>query len=633
MKNIIKNLIFVIALVGVFGVGANFAFAVAPTVVSTTATNVTATSAVLNGVVNPNGLLTSAYFETPTTSLLQVQNLQNGTQNVTMVTHTLSGLSPNTTYSFQVVAGNSSGITTGTSVSFITTGSGNGNTCSTNGPTISSISPSDVTAGASQTDVTITGTNFTSASVALFGGADRTYAFVNSTTLTMRLPDTELDTAGTASVTVRDTVNGTTCTSNSRTFTINSSGGGGGGGSTHYATVVTETASNTTGTSAILNGTVDPNGYTTTSWFEYGTSSGNLSSSTAHIAQGSGTSTLDFAQSISGLTPNTTYYFRAVANNQYGTRTGTTLSFVTDAAAVGVVTTVQATSVNSTSARINGIFTNQSGTSASGYFEYGTSASFGGATTLTSLGTTSSVSFSNSITGLTAGRIYYFRAAATQGSSTYYGNTLTFQTTNSATNNNNNNNTGPVVSTTQSSILSITSDTDGYITGDEIDYLVTFKNTSKNNFENVKVIVQLPKEVDFKESNFGKEESKNTIVSYVGTLLSSQVGSMTIKGKVNSKASGQSLVVTTAVMSYFELSSNSTKDAIAYVTNHFSEGGNLTAASLFGDGSFLPSSLLGWVALLLIILGLVVIGRRLYMSYMLKTSKPGDGNHINNLPV
>ena len=52
------------------GVNASLA-AFTPTVVSATATNITQTSARLNGVVNPNGFTTSAMFQTPT------ENIQN----------------------------------------------------------------------------------------------------------------------------------------------------------------------------------------------------------------------------------------------------------------------------------------------------------------------------------------------------------------------------------------------------------------------------------------------------------------------------------------------------------------------------------------------------------------------------
>jgi len=97
----------------------------APTVETRTATNVTATSATLNATVNPNGLGTSAHFEWGTSTTYgnktPVQSIPAGTSDVPALAN-LTGLSPNTTYHFRVVATNSAGTTTGSGASFKTAG-------------------------------------------------------------------------------------------------------------------------------------------------------------------------------------------------------------------------------------------------------------------------------------------------------------------------------------------------------------------------------------------------------------------------------------------------------------------------------------------------------------------------------
>jgi hypothetical protein len=84
------------------------------------------------------------------------------------------------------------------------------------------------------------------------------------------------------------------------------------------------------GTSALLKGKVDPNGLSTSAWFEYGTAA-NLAgaSKTSPQPAGSGLGEEEARVAISGLTPNTTYYFRLIASNSSGTTNGTIQSFQT----------------------------------------------------------------------------------------------------------------------------------------------------------------------------------------------------------------------------------------------------------------------------------------------------------------
>ncbi len=663
MKNITKKLIFVFVLVAFFGVGASFASASAPTV-STTGQSSTVSSITFNGNFMANGSQTTTMFEYSANQndlpnnqagngMIVCQNLQpaapgSGSFTCTVSTPTITA---GVTYYFRAIASNVNGGTVNSTygtISSVSTsnnpnpnpnpnpsgGGGGSGGCGLN-PTISSLSPSSAVVGSGTIYVVISGNNFDNTSVPRFNGYTRSiFGSIYQNQITMILTPSDLASAGTETITIAN--NG--CSSSGAVFTVTNSNptpGAFGTGLNYPVSVTTQSATNVGSNSAVFNGSVNPNGYTTTAWFEYGTGSTLASfNETTHTAEGAANGSSSLVQSTTGLNPNTTYYFRAVANNSYGTVKGNISSFTTGTLN-SAITTVQATNQTSTSARLNGVFINQNGNSSQGYFEYGSTASLGSLTSIKALGSSSSVSFSDTISNLAPGTIYYFRAIAVNQGSTLKGNVLVFQTKGASTvpDNTASNNTPSAVTTDQSSVLKITTTADNISVGGDIEYLVTFTNTNSANIENAVISVQLPKEIDFKDSNFGKVDSNNLVTLDAGILVPNQVGSMTIKGALNSNASGKNVIITTAVMTYNLAGSTVEKDEIAYVTNHVTAGTGLEANSLFG-ASFLPSTLLGWLALLLVLLGLGVVGRKIYADYyMTKAIQKGSADHVDNLPM
>ncbi|MEA2163630.1 MAG: hypothetical protein QOK37_1757 [Thermoanaerobaculia bacterium] len=95
-------------------------------------------------------------------------------------------------------------------------------------------------------------------------------------------------------------------------------------------TVATGSASAIGQTSATLSGTVNPNGASTTLYFDYGptTSYGSLAT-LGNI--GSGTTSVTQSLSVNGLSCGTTYQFRARAENSGGTNSGGNQAFTTSA--------------------------------------------------------------------------------------------------------------------------------------------------------------------------------------------------------------------------------------------------------------------------------------------------------------
>jgi hypothetical protein len=98
-------------------------------------------------------------------------------------------------------------------------------------------------------------------------------------------------------------------------------------GATGAPVVTTNLATNVARSSATLNGTVNPNGLSTTVRFQYGSTTSY--GSTTPIQTKSGNTTQNVAANISGLAANTTYHFRIVATNSGGTRYGSDKTFTT----------------------------------------------------------------------------------------------------------------------------------------------------------------------------------------------------------------------------------------------------------------------------------------------------------------
>jgi hypothetical protein len=96
------------------------------------------------------------------------------------------------------------------------------------------------------------------------------------------------------------------------------------GVSTNAPTLVTTTG-------ATLNGSANPYNQSTTAFFVYGTDPTLLTGTTTTSTQslGSGSTLVPFSQVLTGLTPGTTYYYRASGTNVFGTNIGSILSFST----------------------------------------------------------------------------------------------------------------------------------------------------------------------------------------------------------------------------------------------------------------------------------------------------------------
>jgi hypothetical protein len=79
-------------------------------------------------------------------------------------------------------------------------------------------------------------------------------------------------------------------------------------------------------TNGSLNSTVIPNGLATTAWFHWGANT-NYGNTTAVASVGSGTSAMTNTAVLTGLSPGSSYHYRAVAGNNLGTNYGADVTF------------------------------------------------------------------------------------------------------------------------------------------------------------------------------------------------------------------------------------------------------------------------------------------------------------------
>src|SRR5450759_4156822 len=195
---------------------------------------------------------------------------------------------------------------------------------------------------------------------------------------------------------------------------------------TNPATLTTTAASAITATTATSGGNITSDGGAaiTARGVCWNTSAGPTIANSKTI---DGTGTGVFASSVTGLTAGTIYYIRAYATNSAGTAYGNEIT-ITTGATLATITTTAASAITATTATSGGNITNDGGSTitARGVC-WNTSVSPTIANSKTIDGTGTGI-FASSVTGLTAGTIYYIRAYATNSAGTAYGNEITITT-------------------------------------------------------------------------------------------------------------------------------------------------------------------------------------------------------------
>ena len=296
-----------------------------PTATTGSPSLVSGSSAVLNATVNPNGTTTTYAFQYgPTTNYgLQTATTSAGSGTTGTAVHlTVTGLISDTPYHFRVVATNVNGSTPGADVTF-TTGK-TPPTATTSQPSVVRDTSADLNAAVNP------------------NGKATTYAFQYGTTTKYGLQTAAIAVPpGTASTAIHATLSGllSGATYHYRVVATSSDGTGASPDATFLTTgnpasstgtlpVVSATAAvNISANGVQLNGAVNPEGPTTTWYFQYGLTTYYGVQTSSQTLSGLGARPVN--SQLTGLQAGATYHFRLVAYSAHGLFVGPDQTFTT----------------------------------------------------------------------------------------------------------------------------------------------------------------------------------------------------------------------------------------------------------------------------------------------------------------
>ena len=202
-------------------------------------------------------------------------------------------------------------------------------------------------------------------------------------------------------------------------------------------TATTNAATSVSGTGATLNGSVNAEGASTTVTYCYSTSSltncvgGSVASVNGSTPTVTGTTNTAETATLTGLTPNTEYFFQIKAVNSVTTTYGAVLNFTTTE--LPGATTSAASGTTATTSTLNGSV-NAENASTSVSFCYSTTSptNCSGATVVPGSATpvtgTSNTAETGALTSLAPNTEYFFQIEATNSAGTTYGSVLNFTT-------------------------------------------------------------------------------------------------------------------------------------------------------------------------------------------------------------
>jgi hypothetical protein len=181
----------------------------------------------------------------------------------------------------------------------------------------------------------------------------------------------------------------------------------------------------TTPNTARLQGGVYPNGAGTSSWVQYGTTTAYGQQSTPTSLSETITPT-ETQATLTGLTPSTTYHYRLVAQNSFGTTYGYDYTFTTAPPSAPTVSSTAAT-VSGLTASLRAVV-NPGGTADSYRFVYGTSPALNRSSVTRTVSGDQDQTVTASLSQLAPRTTYFYQLQITSPATSSAGPVLSFTT-------------------------------------------------------------------------------------------------------------------------------------------------------------------------------------------------------------
>lgn len=400
-----------------------------PTVTVDGPTQIADTSAIIAVTINPNGSptgfyvqwgATTAYGQTGPANIVPIPNV------VTNVSAWMEGLSPSTTYHYQVVATNSAGSSYSADMT-LTTAAGP----PPQAPTVT-VDPANLITETSATIVGTVNPNGLATACHVAYGTSSAYGYngfytplaVQNTPVAVTNQITGLSPGTTYHYQLVATNSAGQGASADRTFTTT-----GPSPDPQAPTVTVIGPTQMTDTNAIIAVTIDPNDAATWFYVRWGVTTDYGATGPVNIVPIPNAVTNVSAWMV-GLSPSTTYHYQVIATNSAGTGYSADMTLTTTAGPppqAPTVTTGSALAITSTNSTLTGTV----GTSVvptTYYFRWGTTVAYGNTTPLGSLSANGSFQVFGDLAGLSPGTTYHYQLVATNSAGSTAGDDRSFTT-------------------------------------------------------------------------------------------------------------------------------------------------------------------------------------------------------------